>query len=90
MEQGEFLRRGILLHDENTFVRAWVTGAFIAIALLMTIEGFTLYKATVDYMKAGEVPSKKLVTDVFPLEKTKDAFETALNSPDVIKVMVEP
>jgi len=55
-----------------------------------TIEGFTLYKATVDYMKAGEVPSDKLVTDVFPLEKTKEAFETALHSPDVIKVIVEP
>jgi threonine dehydrogenase-like Zn-dependent dehydrogenase len=55
-----------------------------------TIEGFTLYKETVEHMKAGEVPADLLVTDVFPLEETRQAFETALHSPDTIKVIVEP
>ena len=55
-----------------------------------TIEGFSLYKATVDYMRAGEIPSEKVVTHIFPLSETKEAFETSLHSPDAIKVIVEP
>ncbi len=55
-----------------------------------TIEGFTLYKPTVEYMATGKIPASKVVTHVFPLEKTKEAFETCLNDRDAIKVIVEP
>jgi L-iditol 2-dehydrogenase len=55
-----------------------------------TIEGFTLYKPTVEFMRKGGIPANKVVTHVYPLEKTREAFETALHNPDAIKVMVEP
>jgi L-iditol 2-dehydrogenase len=55
-----------------------------------TLEGFTLYRPTVEFMRTGKVPADKVVTHVFPLEKTKEAFETALRDPSAIKVVVEP
>lgn len=42
MEYGGTRQRKFVIADENAFLRIWVTGAFIALALLMTIEGFIL------------------------------------------------
>jgi len=42
MEQGGDVQRKFLFGDENTFIRLWITGAFVALALMMTIEGFAL------------------------------------------------
>jgi len=55
-----------------------------------TIEGFTLYKPTVEFIRSGGIKADQVVTHVFPIEKTKEAFETTLHNPDAIKVMVEP
>lgn len=55
-----------------------------------TIEGFTLFKPTVEWMRNGGIPADKVVTHIYPLEKTMAAFEAALYHPDSIKVIVEP
>jgi signal transduction histidine kinase len=39
--------RNFSIGDENTFIRLWVTGAFAAVALLMTIEGFALFPSDI-------------------------------------------
>ena len=38
---------------------------------------------------AGVVNADKYVTDIFPLDKTKEAFDRALNINETIEVMVE-
>jgi len=42
-----------------------------------------------EHMQAGSIKTGELVTHVFPFEKTKDAFETQLNSENAIKVLLE-
>lgn len=42
MIHGGYEYKNFAISDENIFIRIWVTGAFAAVALLMTIEGFTL------------------------------------------------
>jgi threonine dehydrogenase-like Zn-dependent dehydrogenase len=41
-------------------------------------------------LQPKKMTADKLVTHVFPLEKTKEAFEMAMNPHETIKVMVEP
>lgn len=48
-----------------------------------------LLKAT-EIIQSGKVTADRCVTHVFPLDKTKEAFETAVNTADSIKVMIEP
>jgi threonine dehydrogenase-like Zn-dependent dehydrogenase len=43
-----------------------------------------------EYIRSGKITAKKHVTHVFPLDKIKEAYETALNPHESIKVMVEP
>jgi L-iditol 2-dehydrogenase len=43
-----------------------------------------------ELLQSGRCTAEKLVTQVFPLEKIKEAFETALNPHKSIKVLVEP
>ena len=43
-----------------------------------------------DLLKRGKVKDKQVVTHVFPLDKIKEAFETAMNAKDSIKVIIEP
>jgi L-iditol 2-dehydrogenase len=44
----------------------------------------------VDIIQSGIITAEKFVTDVFPLEKIREAFEKAKNSYESIKVLVEP
>ena len=46
-------------------------------------------KAT-ELLQSGKITADKHVTHVFPLDKTKEAFETAMNPHETIKVIVEP
>ncbi|MBN2239212.1 MAG: alcohol dehydrogenase catalytic domain-containing protein [Dehalococcoidales bacterium] len=38
----------------------------------------------------GSVDTKDMITHVYPLEKTKEAFDTQLTSQDAVKVIVQP
>ena len=44
----------------------------------------------VELMKSGKVDTRPYVTHRFPLEKTKEAYDTQLENRDAIKVLVEP
>jgi 2-desacetyl-2-hydroxyethyl bacteriochlorophyllide A dehydrogenase len=44
----------------------------------------------VKLMADKKVDTKPMITHEFPLEKTKEAFDTQLNSQDAIKVLVKP
>ena len=55
-----------------------------------TIESPTLNRAALEFIRAGYMRADKVVSHVFPLEKTKEAFETLWHDPDAIKVVVEP
>ena len=44
----------------------------------------------VDLLQSGRVNNKPLITHVFPLDKTKEAFDTQLEADDAIKVLVKP
>jgi threonine dehydrogenase-like Zn-dependent dehydrogenase len=44
--------------------------------------------AAVRLMKEGKVNAKPLISHQFPLEKVKEAFDTASSAPDAIKVVV--
>ncbi len=39
---------------------------------------------------AGKVKDKQVVSHTFPLDRINEAFETAINMQDSIKVMIEP
>ncbi|MFP3975838.1 MAG: zinc-dependent alcohol dehydrogenase [Dehalococcoidia bacterium] len=41
-------------------------------------------------MESGKITAEKHVTHIFPLEKTREAFDTALDVHESIKVLVEP
>jgi threonine dehydrogenase-like Zn-dependent dehydrogenase len=41
-------------------------------------------------IQSGKIIANKFVTHVFPLDKIKEGFETAMNSPDAIKVLIAP
>jgi L-iditol 2-dehydrogenase len=43
----------------------------------------------IELLQSGKITAAKHITHVFPLEKTKEAFNTALNSSDVIRALVE-
>jgi len=47
-------------------------------------------KLASEMIMSGKITAEKLVTHVFPLEKIKEAFETALDPHESIKVMIEP
>jgi len=44
----------------------------------------------IDLMKSGIITAQKYVTDIFPLEKTKEAFDRGMDFNGTIEVMVEP
>ncbi len=43
-----------------------------------------------EVMKAGKVKDKQVVSHTFPLDRINEAFETAINTQESIKVMIEP
>jgi len=45
---------------------------------------------TLEIMQSGTITADKYVTHVFPLDRVKEAFETAMNPHESIKVMLEP
>jgi len=48
------------------------------------------FPAGYQIIKAGGVKDKQVVSHVFPLDRIKEAFETAINTKESIKVMIEP
>ena len=44
----------------------------------------------VDLLQSGKVNTRPMITHEFPLENTKQAFETQISSQDAIKVLVKP
>jgi threonine dehydrogenase-like Zn-dependent dehydrogenase len=48
------------------------------------------YQEVLELLQSGKCTADKLVTQVFPLDKIKEAFEIALNPHQAIKVLVEP
>jgi threonine dehydrogenase-like Zn-dependent dehydrogenase len=44
----------------------------------------------VEMIQNGTITADKCVTHVFPLERIKEAFETAMDPHESIKVMLEP
>lgn len=47
------------------------------------------FKEAIELMRSGVVTADKYVTDIFPLDKTKEAFDRALDINETIEVMVE-
>jgi L-iditol 2-dehydrogenase len=47
-------------------------------------------RQAVEIIQSGKITADKYVTHVFPLDKVREAFETAVNPHEAIKVMVEP
>ena len=45
---------------------------------------------TLDIIQSGKITADKYVTHIFPLDRVKEAFETAMNPHESIKVMLEP
>jgi threonine dehydrogenase-like Zn-dependent dehydrogenase len=52
--------------------------------------GTDRFKKGMEYIRSGKITAEKYVSHVFPLDKIKEAYETALNPRESIKVMVEP
>jgi alcohol dehydrogenase len=44
----------------------------------------------VELLSSGKVDTKPMITHEFPLDQTKEAFETQLTSQEAIKVIVKP
>lgn len=44
----------------------------------------------INLLRTGKVNAKPMITHEYPLEKTKEAFDTQLESEDAIKVLVKP
>ncbi len=43
-----------------------------------------------EMIMSGKITAGKIVTQVFPLDNIREAFETAVHSNDAIKIMIEP
>jgi len=48
------------------------------------------YQEALELLQSGKCTASKLITHVFPLEKIKEAFETAVDPHKSIRVLVEP
>lgn len=48
------------------------------------------FPGTVDLLQTGKAKTKPLITHEFPLDRAKEAFETALEAQDAIKVLLKP
>jgi L-iditol 2-dehydrogenase len=48
------------------------------------------FQEAINLMKSGVITAEKYVTHIFPLDKTKEAFDQAMNLNEAIEVMVEP
>jgi len=55
-----------------------------------TLGNGEMHRQSMEFIRTGAINAEKAVTHVFPLDKIKEAFETALHSPEAIKVVVEP
>ena len=55
-----------------------------------TLGNGPMHTQSMEFIRTGAITADKVVTHAFPLEKIKEAYETALHSPDAIKVVVEP
>lgn len=51
---------------------------------------FPRLEEAIKLIQFGTITADKFVTHVFPLERIREGFETAIHSPDAIKVMIEP
>jgi 2-desacetyl-2-hydroxyethyl bacteriochlorophyllide A dehydrogenase len=54
------------------------------------INSSSAFLKAFEVMRAGKVKDKQVVTHTFPLDRINEAFETALNTQESIKVMIEP
>jgi len=54
-----------------------------------TLGNGPMHVRSLEFVHSSKI-TDKAVTHVFSLDKIKEAFETAINSPDAIKVMIEP
>jgi threonine dehydrogenase-like Zn-dependent dehydrogenase len=50
----------------------------------------TDWRRAFELIKSGKITDKHVVTHRFPLDKINEAFETAANSSESVKVMIEP
>lgn len=58
---------------------------------VIVIGGITAdFFGAFELIKAGRIKDKQVVTHTFPLDKINEAFETAMNPSESIKVMIEP
>jgi threonine dehydrogenase-like Zn-dependent dehydrogenase len=55
-----------------------------------TLGNGEMHTRSMEFIQTGAINAEKVVTHVYPLDKIKEAFETALHSPEAIKVVVEP
>jgi len=55
-----------------------------------TLGDGPLHVRAMEFIRSGAITADKVVSHVFPLSNIKEAFETAMNSPDMTKVIVEP
>jgi len=57
----------------------------------LTLLNRTIRRAqAVDLIRSGKVTADKYVTGIFPLDEINEAFKTAMNPQETIKVLVEP
>ena len=55
-----------------------------------TLGNGEMHRQSMEFIRTGAINAQKAVTRAFPLDKIKEAFETALHSPEAIKVVIEP
>ncbi len=55
-----------------------------------TLGNGEMHTLSMRFIQTGRMNAEKVVTHTFPLEKIKEAFETALHDPSAVKVMIEP
>ena len=55
-----------------------------------TLGNGEMHVQSMRFIQTGRITADKVVTHIYPLEKIKEAFETALHSPEAVKVLIEP
>ena len=48
------------------------------------------FRAVIELLKSGKVKTKNLISHAFPLDQAAEAFQTQLQDPTAIKVMIKP
>jgi len=92
LQSMEIVRRGGKIVPVALYEESFQSNPNPLVLKRITVIGGTTvdFFSAFELIKAGRIKDKQVVTHSFALDKINEAFETAMNPSESIKVMIEP